>query len=109
MTPGPSQPMSVPEGTPKPRISHTLPPHSQSMASQEPRRTSSRSIKRKKFDDEVVESSLIKTERGRMAKLSNITQVMEKIEPLEKEQPPVPPPEKKKVTAVIIELIRSTF
>ncbi|XP_078327132.1 microspherule protein 1-like [Crassostrea virginica] len=101
MTPGPSQPMSVPEGTPKPRISHTLPPHSQSMASQEPRRTSSRSIKRKKFDDEVVESSLIKTERGRMAKLSNITQVMEKIEPLEKEQPPVPPPEKKKVSKSI--------
>ena len=31
-----------------------------------PRRSSSRSIKRRKFDDEIVESSLIKTERGRV-------------------------------------------
>ncbi|XP_070570019.1 microspherule protein 1-like [Ptychodera flava] len=31
-----------------------------------PRRSSSRSIKRKKFDDELVESSLIKSNRGRL-------------------------------------------
>lgn len=96
-----SQSGSVTEGTPKHRISQLLPPQSQNLA-QEPRRTSSRSIKRKKFDDEVVESSLIKTERGRMTKLSTVTQVLEKLEPaVEKEQPPVPPPEKKKVSKSI--------
>lgn len=96
-----SQSGSVTEGTPKHRISQLLPPQSQNSA-QEPRRTSSRSIKRKKFDDEVVESSLIKTERGRMTKLSTVTQVLEKLEPaVEKEQPPAPPPEKKKVSKSI--------
>lgn len=84
------------EGTLKQRISQILPPQNQSLV-QETRRTSSRSIKRKKFDDEVVESSLIKTERGRVTKLPTVTQVLEKIEPVEKELPPAPPPEKKKV------------
>lgn len=64
------------------------------------RRSSSRSIKRKKFDDEVVESSLIKTERGRM-KLPPPPPPpyveKEKPEPVEKEIPVAPPPEKKKV------------
>lgn len=97
-----SQSGSVTEGTPKHRISQLLPPQSQNSA-QEPRRTSSRSIKRKKFDDEVVESSLIKTERGRMTKLSTVTQVLEKLEPaVEKEQPPAPPPEKKKVCTIVL-------
>ncbi|XP_061170163.1 microspherule protein 1-like [Saccostrea echinata] len=83
------------EGTPKQRITQIIPTQ---IIGHEPRRTSSRSIKRKKFDDELVESSLIKTERGRVAKLPTVTQVLEKIEPVEKEQPPVPPPEKKKVS-----------
>jgi hypothetical protein len=89
--------LSLPaEGSLKQRISQMMPLQNQSLA-QETRRTSSRSIKRKKFDDEVVESSLIKTERGRVTKLPTITQVLEKIEPVEKELPPAPPPEKKKV------------
>lgn len=45
--------------------SHDTPP-SGSMSALSMRRSSTRSIKRKKFDDELVESSLVKSERGRL-------------------------------------------
>ncbi|KAK2174688.1 hypothetical protein NP493_785g01002 [Ridgeia piscesae] len=44
---------------------HHTPP-SASMSAMSMRRSSTRSIKRKKFDDELVESSLVKSERGRL-------------------------------------------
>lgn len=38
-----------------------------------------------------------------MTKLSTVTQVLEKLEPaVEKEQPPAPPPEKKKVCTIVL-------
>lgn len=64
------------------------------------RRSSSRSIKRKKFDDELVESSLFKTERSTRMKVPPppLTE-KERIEPIIKvikETPVVVPTEKKK-------------
>ncbi|CAH1788008.1 unnamed protein product [Owenia fusiformis] len=66
------------------------------------RRSSSRAIKRKKFDDEVVESSLIKTEKLKLKLPSDIklepVPVVEPIAPV----PVIPPPEKKKVKMAVI-------
>ena len=59
-------------------------------------RRSRREIKRKKFDDELVESSLLKTETRKIRPLTFPGQ-QEKTESVEKEAPSVPPPEKKKV------------
>lgn len=55
-----------------------------SIASNIKRRSSSRSIKRKKFDDEVVESSLVKTnlQKGKVLPPTMCTPV-----PVEKEKP----------------------
>lgn len=85
-----------------PRPSRTV--VSRALSSSVPeRRSSQRSIKRKKFDDELVESSLIKVERGGRLKppapLPNVPPEKEKpvIEPVEKEPPVAPPPEKKKI------------
>ncbi|XP_060067337.1 microspherule protein 1-like [Ylistrum balloti] len=92
-------PFSSPGALVTPRSSRSVASRVTQMEVQQ-RRSSSRSIKRKKFDDEVVESSLIKTERGRM-KLPPPPPPpyveKEKPEPVEKEIPVAPPPEKKKV------------
>ena len=70
------------------------------------RRSSTRSIKRKKFDDEVVESSLVKTERVVKAKVEGkttealVTQVSQPVTVVaEKTEVPVAPQpvERKKV------------
>ncbi|KAK3082738.1 hypothetical protein FSP39_003851 [Pinctada imbricata] len=58
-------------------------------------RRSRREIKRKKFDDEVVESSLLKTET-RKVRPPPLPGQQEKPESVEKEAPLIPPPEKKK-------------
>ncbi|KAK3577150.1 hypothetical protein CHS0354_037486 [Potamilus streckersoni] len=68
-------------------------------STQQERRSSTRSIKRKKFDDELVESSLIKTERNRIKSGQQPVQEKEKIaEIVEKDMPVAPPPEKKKTS-----------
>lgn len=71
----------------------------------QPRRSSTRSIKRKKFDDELVESSLVKSDRGRLkalpvAEKSDATSSQDSVaaQVPEKKKVTVPPPEKKKAT-----------
>ncbi|XP_076456500.1 microspherule protein 1-like [Babylonia areolata] len=58
--------LSAPPPPPPTPKSSRRAPQSDSRNSDAPRRSSSRSIKRRKFDDEIVESSLVKSERGRL-------------------------------------------
>ena len=57
------------------------------------RRSSTRSIKRKKFDDELVESSLVKSERGRLRGPLEMRSTPDVMEPAATQAAP----EKKKV------------
>ncbi|KAL3854849.1 hypothetical protein ACJMK2_014088 [Sinanodonta woodiana] len=78
---------------PKPQSLRYMP------STQQERRISTRSIKRKKFDDELVESSLIKTERNRIKSGQQPVLEKEKIaEIVERDMPVAPPPEKKKAS-----------
>lgn len=78
----------------------------------QPRRSSTRSIKRKKFDDELVESSLVKSDRGRLkalpvAEKSDATSSQDSVaaQVPEKKKVTVPPPEKKKVSFFVFFLL----
>ncbi|XP_074653523.1 microspherule protein 1-like [Tubulanus polymorphus] len=81
-------PTVIPGPGPIPKNIGKRPPPTAISAPVERRRSSQRSIKRKKFDDEVVESSLIKSEPKKFVKPEGPVQV---------EGVPPPPPEKKKL------------
>ena len=64
--------------------------YAESLAASQKRRSSTRSIKRKKFDDELVESSLVKAERPK-------PKMTLEVKPVDGPSPTGPPPEKRKV------------
>ena len=89
------------------RPSRSITSRSVQFDAQQQRRSSSRSIKRKKFDDELVESSLIKTERsgsvgshasaGRPAKCPVVPNMV---------MPPIEVPKEPKVEPVVEEVMK---